>query len=182
MNLDYPHMIQNISVDEKTICITKADSSLFDLSVLKDFKSLCNLYITERRIKNLDTLKDLDLKDIRIYDSRLTDNDIRFFDRYKNLEVLLLTKNQISDISHLKTLKKLYCLHIGDNKITDFSVLKYLDLVEFDGNISLREFLSLTKKYSKMLYFNNETKNVQKIIAEILYSKKLEKLINNLPI
>lgn len=139
MTLSGIHKIKNLT-NLKTL---KIEQKLEDIEGIQNFKNLTELQIKGAKFQNnVSELKDLTkLTKLELSQSKLF--NLRFLDKLKNLEILILNNNQIEFSTGLKNLPKLKHLNLGENK------LKFLD--------SMEGLLSLESLY----LYDNELENVQ---------------------
>ena len=104
--LDYCS-INNINPLEVNL-LKFVNNELTDISGIKLFKNLQQLFLQNNKIKDISVIINLN-----------------------NLEKLYLFENKIKNISFLKNLKNLKELSLANNEIKDISVLKYLNNLKF---------------------------------------------------
>lgn len=111
--------------------------NISDISELADMKSLRILNLEENKIKNLTPLKGLDeLEWIDLNDNRNIDS-IEPLIALTKVEMLDLRMNHISDISGISGMVSLRKLYLSRNQIEDISPvvgLRNLTYLSFDGN------------------------------------------------
>ena len=134
---------------------------------------------------NLD-IKDIDINELDLEDMNLDNDIIEYFNKikFKNLKVLNLIKNNISDINEFENCKlnQLEKLGLGSNKIqnidilemVNFKELKYLDL--YKNNISDIKVLEKVK-FEKLELLNlGENKITDINVLEKVNFKELKQL------
>ena len=120
----------------------------------------------------LNSINPNNIKTLLLSSNELTDiSEIKLF---KNVEYLDIANNELTDISVLKVFKNLTDLYISFNKIKDISVIQYLkklQILDID-NLELKsdqiEYIKLLKNL-KHLYSENGFKN--KTIIKKLFIK-----------
>nr|WP_294490141.1 leucine-rich repeat domain-containing protein [uncultured Anaerosporobacter sp.] len=108
------------------------ESTISDISCLKDLTKLEELQISGNKIKDLGPIKDLlQLIYLDLDNNNIT--DISILGNLINLEHLDLSDNSIKDISILKNLIHLKELNLSGNNISDTSVLNFLTNLEYQN-------------------------------------------------
>jgi internalin A len=137
-----------------------------DLSDLKLFTKLVNLYLSDNditEVKNLPYLKSLKL--LSLSDNKL--EDISGIVHLNNLEVLWLSGNRITDISPLENLKNLRELSIGFNPISDLRPL---------SDIEGLEFLDISNTYIDNLDFLMYLNNIKRLDSSLNHISNISSL------
>ena len=147
---------------------------IIDMSFLKEFTNLTNLYLRNSQIKDISFLKGLtNLTNLDLSNNQIS--DVSFLKGLTNLTILNLNNIQISDVSFLKDLTNLTNLSLNDNKINDISVVKEL------GNLT---YLSLSNNQISDISSIKDLTNLNKLslshnrINDISFLKKLINLNN----
>jgi len=98
-------LLNNINPDNITI-LDLGNNNLTDISGIKIFENLENLYLCENKFTDISVLKDLkDLKYLSIDFLKLESDQIKYIKSLKNLETLYC-KNAFKDMSVLNELNK----------------------------------------------------------------------------
>jgi len=163
--LDYCQ-INSIDSDKITE-LNLVNNELTDISGIKLFKNLENLWLNYNKITDISILKNsVNLKVLNLYNNEI--KDISFLKDLTDLEWLNLNNNEIKNILILKDLKKLKYLCLGFNKIKDISVIqnfKDLELLDIK-NLKLEsdqiEYIKSLKNIEE-LYCYNGFKNMNVI-------------------
>ena len=124
----------------------------------------------------IDNIHYTDIDVLNITKENLT--DIYGIEEFKNIRHLFLGKNKIVDISPLKYLPKIYNLDISENLIDNFDVLIYLDNLDtlwiYDNPIIKN---NLTK-YNNAIFLDGNKLIELKNIIKIERRKRLIKLLD----
>jgi len=153
-----------------------------DVNSLKDLKYLTNLeYLSSPQLELKDITVLGNLKNLRVlYLQRNQISDISPLKKLTNLEVLSLNGNQVVTISALSSLKKLQKLYLRENKIvsiTPLAKLTKLNTLELGMNsITKIDSLKNLKKLRILALDNNKISDVQALknmsVLENLYLQR----------
>ena len=106
-------------------CLELNEMGILDLSFLKYFSGLEELYLQNNDIIDISTLASLKkLTSLHLGYNKIS--DVSPLKDLVNLNNLYLEDNKITDISSLQGLTKLYGLCLDDNKISDIKPLQYM--------------------------------------------------------
>ena len=120
-----------------------ANNNIIDISPLASLKNLHILNLQKNGIIDLDNINFGAIKKLNLIELYLDENfiisemgrpisfsNIEYISNFRNLEILSLNHNQVSDISPLKNLRKLRVLKLRGNQIYDIDSLEKLTRLE----------------------------------------------------
>ncbi|NIF07108.1 TIR domain-containing protein [Chryseobacterium sp. Tr-659] len=98
-----------------------SNNKIFDITPLDDLENLESLYLENNSLTEIPKLNLINLKQLWLYSNNL--ENISNIELFENLELLHLSGNNIIDISILSKFKNLKTLDLSFNKVTDISSL-----------------------------------------------------------
>ena len=95
---------------------------------------------------------------LELNNKNLTSNDLDELEIFSNVSVIDLSDNNITDVSALTNLKRLYSINLNNNKVTDVSALKDLEnlgSISLSGNENVSGYEQLNNIYQLNLSNTN---------------------------
>lgn len=111
---------------------------------------------------------------IELKNKNLTSDDLNGLELFSNVSVIDLSDNNITDISVLSNLKRLYSINLSNNDVTDVSILKNLenlDIINLSGNNNVTGY-----EYLNNLYQLNLSNTNLVILNDISNNEKMYQL------